>query len=323
MIGQAGKHMFAESTVTVPSVSYDFRPPPPSFTECSFPSFRSFFLLIARSFCCLPYSNPSLLEIHSKHGFLSNSTAEGLRVTLQSTVDLVDYLSAKCGFTYIITSRLSQDKLENLFGIVRQFNGCNDHPTPAQFLVTVNALAFYNLAKPPKTGNCNAEIVNALLGISRTSEKPTQLLSNPIDELDRLVDEGRLEDVEATLNSLPSDDHRYVTRHSSSRLIAYIAGYVARKFMKKSKCSTCSAYLISSKSCAAQKEENQFISNFDHGGLLYPSSELAKLVHTLEESFTVVFLVQERLTQIACVNLLCFCKAQRFPSLVALLMTKK
>lgn len=60
-------------------------------------------------------------------GFISESTATGLRVTLSSTLELLSYLT-KTGYKYIMTSRLSQDPLENLFSIVRQSSGCNDYP---------------------------------------------------------------------------------------------------------------------------------------------------------------------------------------------------
>ncbi|KAG0445442.1 hypothetical protein HPB47_015091 [Ixodes persulcatus] len=51
-------------------------------------------------------------------GFLSRSTSEGLRVTLQSTKELLAYLTHKVGYLYLMTSRLSQDCIERLFGIV-------------------------------------------------------------------------------------------------------------------------------------------------------------------------------------------------------------
>ncbi|KAH7980164.1 hypothetical protein HPB49_013586 [Dermacentor silvarum] len=43
----------------------------------------------------------------SPAGFLSASTAEGLRVTLQATLDLVKYLHEKQRFKYLLTCRLS------------------------------------------------------------------------------------------------------------------------------------------------------------------------------------------------------------------------
>lgn len=72
-------------------------------------------------------------------GFVSKSTAEGLRVTICSTLPLLSYLTS-LGFRYKLTSQLSQDKLENVFGIIRQYCSTNDHPNPEKFLVTVNCL---------------------------------------------------------------------------------------------------------------------------------------------------------------------------------------
>ncbi|KAH9360198.1 hypothetical protein HPB48_012089 [Haemaphysalis longicornis] len=68
-------------------------------------------------------------------GFLTQNTACGLRVTIRSTLDLLSYLSSTVRNNYLFTLRLSQHKLENFFGIVRQSSGYNDHPTVSQFLV--------------------------------------------------------------------------------------------------------------------------------------------------------------------------------------------
>ncbi|KAH7965109.1 hypothetical protein HPB49_003424 [Dermacentor silvarum] len=50
-----------------------------------------------------------------KNGFISASTAEGLRVTLSGTLSLLEYVTSKLGFRYLMTSRLSQDILEQVF----------------------------------------------------------------------------------------------------------------------------------------------------------------------------------------------------------------
>lgn len=44
--------------------------------------------------------------------FLTKNTAESLRITLKSTIDLVTYLLNNCGFNYVLTSKLNQDALE-------------------------------------------------------------------------------------------------------------------------------------------------------------------------------------------------------------------
>lgn len=44
--------------------------------------------------------------------FLTNSTIEGLRVTIQSTVDISNYLLNNCDFKYVLTGKMCQDPLE-------------------------------------------------------------------------------------------------------------------------------------------------------------------------------------------------------------------
>lgn len=44
--------------------------------------------------------------------FLTKNTAESLRRTLKSTIDLVMYLLKECDFKYVLTSKLNQDSLE-------------------------------------------------------------------------------------------------------------------------------------------------------------------------------------------------------------------
>lgn len=47
--------------------------------------------------------------------FLTNQTAEGLRVTLNSTIDLSKYLLETCDYTYVLTGKMCQDPLEVSF----------------------------------------------------------------------------------------------------------------------------------------------------------------------------------------------------------------
>lgn len=44
--------------------------------------------------------------------FITKNTAESLRITLKSTIDLVMYLLKECDFKYVLTSKLNQDSLE-------------------------------------------------------------------------------------------------------------------------------------------------------------------------------------------------------------------
>lgn len=60
--------------------------------------------------------------------FLTPNTAEGLRMTIVSTLDIVEYLHKCCDFKYVLTAKMNQDCLEvtykdNLFlHIKTEFN---------------------------------------------------------------------------------------------------------------------------------------------------------------------------------------------------------
>lgn len=95
-------------------------------------------------------------EHHATAGvFLSKSTAEWLQVTLQSTKELLEFLARRANFHYLMTSSLSLDCLERLFGIAQQSSGKNDNPTLVQFCVIMRRmLRFLQPCKKPKKIKC-------------------------------------------------------------------------------------------------------------------------------------------------------------------------
>jgi hypothetical protein len=44
--------------------------------------------------------------------YLTQNTADGLRVTIQSTIELSKYLLDKCRFKFVLTNKMNQDRLE-------------------------------------------------------------------------------------------------------------------------------------------------------------------------------------------------------------------
>lgn len=56
-------------------------------------------------------------QIHPNE-FLTTTTAEGLRVTLRSTIELTNYLLWDCGFEYVLTGKMNQDPLEVILHIL-------------------------------------------------------------------------------------------------------------------------------------------------------------------------------------------------------------
>ncbi|KAH6929222.1 hypothetical protein HPB50_025016 [Hyalomma asiaticum] len=137
-------------------------------------------------------------EDHAEKGkFLSDSTAEGLRVTITSTLALLNYLHSELGFSYVMTSRLSQDKLESTFGIVRQSSGCNARPCPQQFLITINCLSYYNLAKSVTGSNVPEDVINSLLSVK---DQPSGCRKQQ-QVVDALINMGNLDGAQAALET--------------------------------------------------------------------------------------------------------------------------
>ncbi|KAG0438644.1 hypothetical protein HPB47_016929 [Ixodes persulcatus] len=211
---------------------------------------------------------------HAKgSGFLSKNTAEGLRVTLRSTKELLTYLTTKLGYHYIMTSRLSQDCIEWLFGIAWQASGPNDKPTPAHFCAIMSCLSYYSLAKSPVSGSIAPGMLDALL----TPE--TVPLDEPAayKQLDELIDVNDLDGAQHILDHLP-----YVAERSVGRLVYYIAGYVARKRVLDTCCRLCKADCLTERSNVAQHLPADATMEWDQGGLLYPSEKLYHLVLRLK-----------------------------------------
>lgn len=181
-----------------------------------------------------------------------------------------------------MTSRLCQDSIERLFGIVRQMSGCNDHPTPSQFLISVNTLSFQNLSKSPTHGNVSSGLLRNLVGAHDVNNTPQQ-------RIDELLDIGNLSEAHDVLNDCDLLDHvSMAVQASDSRLIYYMAGYVARRSIASTKCMDCCQQLLKEKD-GSPPATASITKAVDRGGLLYPSEQLNALVTTLENTFTRCF----------------------------------
>lgn len=54
----------------------------------------------------------ALMKKDSEHNFASNETIEGLKVTIATTLDIIEYLVNQLNFQYVLTAKLNQDCLE-------------------------------------------------------------------------------------------------------------------------------------------------------------------------------------------------------------------
>lgn len=88
-------------------------------------------------------------------------TIRGWLVTIQAALMLWEDLHKNFNFTCLLTRRLQQDSLENLFGTLRQKHGCNEHPNVFQFIAALKHVFVGKLSNLSSRGNC--EVVDSHL----------------------------------------------------------------------------------------------------------------------------------------------------------------
>lgn len=170
----------------------------------------------------------------------------------------------------------------------------------------MNCLSFYNLAKVVGTGNAEQaqgnEDFSSLLSAHDVGVRDTS-----VSTLDTFIESGDLASAERLLHRVPVDHKECLEQRSDSRLVHYMAGYVARKFLSRSNCEKCKGSLLDS---SVNKDETcQFTVMCDKGGLLYPSQAVFKAVKQLEDIFTVHF-SQEKLCSDSILDVMSLVKLQ-------------
>lgn len=149
-------------------------------------------------------------------------------------------------------------------------------------------MAFYNLAKSPRGGNCASGVVEALLSPASLKSTPPKNLLVSIDDL---LEKGRVDEAEEIIDSaVARNDHSsYTEKRSHSALTYYVAGYVARKTVAKNCCPSCAACLCTTQNEATMDVNCLFTAHFDNGGLVYPSHALSRAILCMEDAFTAFF----------------------------------
>ncbi|KMQ85335.1 hypothetical protein RF55_16184 [Lasius niger] len=157
--------------------------------------------------------------------FLTSNTAEDLRVTIQSTIDICETLTTTYNFKYILTGRINQDSLEKFFGIIRQAAGANNHPPTPTFLQLYKLLSIYSILKPPASGNCTItktypKTLITLSELKDIYDKPTKISMTSLKaKLDEFIEENEWEFDDVV-------EHDYSHAAVVDCIIYYVTGYL-------------------------------------------------------------------------------------------------
>ena len=97
----------------------------------------------------------------------------GWRLTLRAILGLMQDFQSIKGFKFLLTSRLNQDCLENLFALLRQKRGNRDNPDPNQFRFIFRQIQCNFLISPSSSANCVPDFDSLLLTLSDINKAHT------------------------------------------------------------------------------------------------------------------------------------------------------
>jgi len=187
---------------------------------------------------------------------------------------------------FLLTNRLNQDPLENMFSIVRQKNGYNKNPTSRVFRSCFASICYFSLMKCAEHCNCeedndeyfttdsleNVDITSNIEKTDELRETEEPLISNSCSTI------STTKVTVKPLNDLTNLQPKTVTLKSCS--VLYFIGYLAKKCINHFNCSNCKLNLILQDSL--NDPNSLFLLNKTYdwvssGGLYTPSPYLQEL----------------------------------------------
>lgn len=163
---------------------------------------------------------------------------EDLNMSISCIISLYQDLSQE-GYSYILTSRLNLDPLENLFAKIRGMGGSNTNPTARIFRINLQRNICTDLEKPPESANC--EIYDDI------DESVT-------DQIESKEANTSPNDTDIPSNISLEDNETKVPLEECS--ITYLAGYIVNIMRKKHKCESCKKDLLSFSNL---KDDSQYL----------------------------------------------------------------
>ncbi|CAI6354709.1 unnamed protein product [Macrosiphum euphorbiae] len=152
-------------------------------------------------------------------------------ISIAGLIRLQDTLSKEYGEEIeIMTRRLNQDCLENLFGSMRNQNGNCINPTTIQLQRTYKKLFSLNYFEYNEGANCLYDLDQVLTTLSKI---PAEDLKTIFPDKQKVIH----------INPLPIDATHYRSLELPERnAFTYICGYLIMKCFNMHSCETCIGY---------------------------------------------------------------------------------
>jgi hypothetical protein len=223
-----------------------------------------------------------MMEIIPKLTFSSSSRQSswkpiqtGILVSTQSLLDLFASLVASGSYNYLLTSRLTQDALENLFSQIRGRG--NSHPTPVHFRHCLRLISISQFLAVPK---------HSSYSITECDFAVSLLRSNSKSSADQVLIDTDASSSDTNHVLLPSVPNKVELTPSEKNALCYLTGWIAFKLKTRFlSCNACINFLVSSELEDRNLPEAQLVIIKSYGWLTLPSKSLQKTVVAAEGIF--------------------------------------
>lgn len=201
---------------------------------------------------------------------------KGWMLTLNGTIGIWEKINEDV--SYLLTNRLNQDCLENTFSSVRRKGGFRDNPSCYEFRSSVRNVMVFSFIKKSNS-NCEDDSAANLLEMTNITDR--SILSTVCETEWSEDDDETSPLVIDEVPTLPT------TTNMENNVIAYVAGFFARKYLKQHPCNECEKLLTGPKILDAHTLMLYF-KEFDIDssyGMKWPSDEFYKTMIEMSEVF--------------------------------------
>ena len=190
---------------------------------------------------------------------------------------LWEELSNTHDFRFLLTNRLNQDCIENLFSIIRAKCGLRDNPDCGQFRAAFRQVMVDMVMIPSKLANCENDVDKFLCSLSNIKEalNPIDIGQASTSFLDTLA-----YNVKSILSvcTIPTENDQGLSLQESN-ILNYIGGYIVKK-LKDRICNVCFDKVVGK--LESDNCNHAFTAEKSLGSLQYPSTLLLGVVQHLE-----------------------------------------
>lgn len=210
---------------------------------------------------------------------------KGWRLAISCITQLWQHIKENTDACFMLTSRVNQDVVENLFSTIRRKGGFRDNPSAKEFRCALRMVMVAELLKPSLSANCKPDDAKFLLSLQTLIKDRVKKPSPSISHHNRAQQNTVFC---STSLDLPEEN-----------TLAYIAGHICRRFITPheliSKCHICREVLLRPDTTLVDPalifihHKAYDTSTSDFGSLMVPSEQFLAFCQVCEKVFRTEF----------------------------------